>query len=240
MTAITAITAQNTLGVSAVQALPPALVAAQIAAVFADPGVDAVKIGMLADAGIIAAVADCLFAVPRVPVVLDPVMIAKSGDLLLEADAVDLLQRLFPLTTLLTPNLPEAERLAGSPARTAAARESLARRLGERCAAVLLKGGHAEGKRSSTSSGMGPACTPSFIPGSPAEPPTARVAPCRRPSRRGSGAARAWSLRSPAPSTGCTRRSPARYRSAPAVGPVDPFWQQRRRGIPGEGGGCLA
>ena len=163
MTAITAITAQNTLGVSAVQALPPALVAAQIDAVFADPGVDAVKIGMLAETGIIDAVAACLVAAPaaaaspssalradrrppRPPVVLDPVMIAKSGNALLDADAVDHLQRLFPLATLLTPNLPEAERLDGaSAASTPAARERLVRRLGERCAAVLLKGGHAEG-----------------------------------------------------------------------------------------------
>lgn len=155
MTAITAITAQNTLGVTAVQALPAGLVAAQIDAVFADPGVDAVKIGMLAQTATIDAVASCLRAASasaaaaggaRPPVVLDPVMIAKSGDSLLDADAVDHLQRLFPLATLLTPNLPEAERLDGSVAAgTKAARERLVERLGERCAAVLLKGGHAEG-----------------------------------------------------------------------------------------------
>ncbi len=149
MTAITAITAQNTLGVTAVQALPPALVAEQIDAVFADPGVDAVKIGMLADGAIIAAVALCLAAArgsaADLPVVLDPVMIAKGGAALLDAEAVDLLQRLFPLATLMTPNLPEAERLDGRAAATPEARERLVRRLGERCAAVLLKGGHAEG-----------------------------------------------------------------------------------------------
>ncbi|MEO8197841.1 MAG: bifunctional hydroxymethylpyrimidine kinase/phosphomethylpyrimidine kinase [Thermoanaerobaculia bacterium] len=149
MTAITAITAQNTLGVTAVQSQPPALVAAQIDAVFADPGVDAVKIGMLADGVIIAAVAGCLAAAlgsaARLPIVLDPVMIAKSGDPLLDADAVDHLQRLFPLATLITPNLPEAERLDGRAAATPEARERLVRRLGERCGAVLLKGGHAEG-----------------------------------------------------------------------------------------------
>ena len=165
MTAITAVTAQNTLGVTAVQALPPALVAAQIEAVFADPGVDAVKIGMLAEVGIIAAVADSLrrsIAGRSLPIVLDPVMIAKSGDPLLDADAVDHLQRLFPLATLVTPNLPEAERIgraAGRSTATAMAattamaamaatvegRERLVRRLGDRCAAVLLKGGHAAG-----------------------------------------------------------------------------------------------
>ncbi len=156
MTAITAITAQNTLGVTAVQALQPALVAAQIDAVFADPGVDAVKIGMLAEVGIIAAVAGSLrrFATGQsLPIVLDPVMIAKSGDPLLDADAVDHLQRLFPLVTLVTPNLPEAERIerpagrstAAASASTVEARERLVRRLGDRCAAVLLKGGHAAG-----------------------------------------------------------------------------------------------
>lgn len=162
MTAITAITAQNTLGVTAVQALPPALVAAQIEAVFADPGVDAVKIGMLAEVGIIVAVADSLrrsAAGRSLPIVLDPVMIAKSGDPLLDADAVDHLQRLFPMATLVTPNLPEAERIgraAGRSTATAMAsmaamaatldgRERLVRRLGDRCAAVLLKGGHTAG-----------------------------------------------------------------------------------------------
>jgi hydroxymethylpyrimidine/phosphomethylpyrimidine kinase len=158
MTAITAITAQNTLGVTAVQALQPALVAAQIDAVFADPGVDAVKIGMLAEAGIIAAVAASLIrstAGLRLPIVLDPVMIAKSGDPLLDVDAIEHLQRLFPIATLVTPNLPEAARIEAAAGRstavsagagTVAARERLVRRLGDRCAAVLLKGGHAAGE----------------------------------------------------------------------------------------------
>jgi hydroxymethylpyrimidine/phosphomethylpyrimidine kinase len=145
MTAVTAITAQNTLGVEAVQALPAALVAAQIEAVVRDPGVDAVKIGMLADAGIVAAVAGCLRALEGVPVVLDPVMVAKGGAELLDAEAVDGLRRLASLATLLTPNLPEAERLESHPARTPEARERLLRRLGERCPAVLLKGGHVAG-----------------------------------------------------------------------------------------------
>jgi hydroxymethylpyrimidine kinase/phosphomethylpyrimidine kinase len=146
MTAITAITAQNTLGVTAIQGVPAELVAAQIDAVLADPGVDAVKIGMLADAAVIAAVADRLGAARKsaaaLPIVLDPVMIAKSGDALLADEAVGELARLFPLATLLTPNLPEAERLAGTAAPSLADRERLARRLGERCRAVLLKGGH--------------------------------------------------------------------------------------------------
>jgi len=148
MTAITAITAQNTLGVAAVLALSPAIVGAQIDAVFADPGVDAVKIGMLADSGIVAAVAGSLRAGSaglRLPVVLDPVMIAKSGDPLLDDAAVEELERLFSLATLITPNLPEAVRIDGGEAATPADRERLLRRLGERTAAVLLKGGHADG-----------------------------------------------------------------------------------------------
>ncbi len=146
MSALTAVTAQNTQGVAAVIALPPDFVAAQIDAVYEDLGVDAVKIGMLANAGIAAVVAERLRRHAGPPVVLDPVMIAASGDPLLEADAiVTIRERLLPLAALLTPNLPEAERLAGESARTPAAREELARRLGERCRAVLLKGGHADG-----------------------------------------------------------------------------------------------
>ena len=97
MSAITAITAQNTLEVRAVQVVEPRLVAQQIEAVFDDIGVDAVKIGMLASRRVAEAVADCLDAQPPTPTVLDPVMIAKSGRSLLDPDAVDILrQRLLP------------------------------------------------------------------------------------------------------------------------------------------------
>jgi hydroxymethylpyrimidine/phosphomethylpyrimidine kinase len=162
MSAITAVTAQNTVAVIAVHALPPAIVAAQIDAVFDDLGVDAVKVGMLADAGIVAAVADRLArhgagAGGGAPVVLDPVMVAKSGDALLADDAVAaLVERLLPLATLVTPNLPEAHRLlrevaGGEVAVTAGGGESeetragAARRLAAAGPAVLIKGGHAEG-----------------------------------------------------------------------------------------------
>jgi hydroxymethylpyrimidine/phosphomethylpyrimidine kinase len=151
MSAVTALTAQNTLGVRAVHVAPPELVAAQIDAVFEDLGVDAVKIGMLADAGIVRAVAGRLRVHARgVPIVLDPVMVAKSGAPLLADDAVEALaSELIPLATLVTPNLPELERLAGLPAGSLASSETERRRAAQALAgrgpAVLVKGGHAEG-----------------------------------------------------------------------------------------------
>jgi len=130
MSAITALTAQNTVGVRAVHEVPPEIVAAQIDAVFEDIGTDAVKIGMLASAPIIRAVADRLRFWKPSHVVLDPVMVAKSGDALLRDDAVEaLLEELVPLCEIVTPNLPELARMGG---------EDLARR----ASAVLAKGGH--------------------------------------------------------------------------------------------------
>ena len=145
--AITAVTAQNTRAVTAVETLSPALVAAQIDAVLGDIAVGAVKIGMLGTPEIVDAVADGLAAYEG-PVVLDPVMVAKSGDPLLADDAVEaLLRRLLPRADLLTPNLPEAARLLGvAPAGTPEAMAEQGRALvflGAR--AVLVKGGHAEG-----------------------------------------------------------------------------------------------
>ena len=145
--ALTAITAQNTRRVVAVDMVTPSMVAAQISAVLADIRIDAVKIGMLGRAPVIAAVAGALRGWPG-PLVLDPVMVAKSGDVLLLDDAVAaLIAQLLPRADLLTPNLPEAARLLGTtPARTlddalAQGRALLA--LGPR--AVLMKGGHAAG-----------------------------------------------------------------------------------------------
>jgi hydroxymethylpyrimidine/phosphomethylpyrimidine kinase len=140
MTAIVALTAQNTLGVSAVHELPPEFVRAQLEAVFGDLGVDAAKTGMLFSARLIEVVADVLAAHPG-PLVVDPVMVASSGARLLEEDAVEtLLARLFPLATVVTPNLAEAEALAG---------EGTKRELAERlhalgAPAVLVTGGHGE------------------------------------------------------------------------------------------------
>lgn len=147
MTAITAVTAQNTRTVSAVATLEPEMVAAQIDAVFDDLPVDAVKIGMLATSAIVEVVAACLDRHRPSHVVLDPVMIAKSGDALLAPEACAAVRdTLLPRATLVTPNLPEARELAGDdedrPA-TAAVLEQLASVLASRGPAVLIKGGHA-------------------------------------------------------------------------------------------------
>ncbi|SFG72801.1 hydroxymethylpyrimidine kinase/phosphomethylpyrimidine kinase [Palleronia marisminoris] len=145
--AITAITAQNTRGVFAVEAVSPAMVSAQIAAVLDDIAPQAIKIGMLASAEIIAAVAAALRGYGG-PVVLDPVMVAKSGDPLLaeEAEAA-LIESLLPRADVLTPNLPEAARLLGrDPARTPEEAEAQGRALlGLGAGAVVMKGGHAAG-----------------------------------------------------------------------------------------------
>ncbi|MBB6487849.1 bifunctional hydroxymethylpyrimidine kinase/phosphomethylpyrimidine kinase [Rhizobium lusitanum] len=151
MAALTALTAQNTQGVSGVHPVPPTFVGAQIEAIFADIGVDAVKIGMIANAAIAEVVADILKRHRDVPVVLDPVMIAKGGAALLAADAVDALsRRLLPLAAVVTPNLPEAAALlheAEAKSREDMARQALAlSKLGP--AAVLVKGGHLDGDES--------------------------------------------------------------------------------------------
>jgi len=147
MSAITALTAQNTLGVRGVHLAPAAFVAEQIDAVFDDLAPDAVKVGMLGTAELVETVAAVLARRAGPPVVVDPVMLAASGDPLLEPDAVEAVAaRLLPLATLATPNLPEAERLAGESAPDLEARRALARRLGEMAPAVLLKGGHATGE----------------------------------------------------------------------------------------------
>jgi hydroxymethylpyrimidine/phosphomethylpyrimidine kinase len=138
--AIVALTAQNTVGVTDVLEVPPEFVRAQLEAVFSDIGVDAAKTGMLFSARIIATVADYLDA-HRVPLVVDPVMVASSGARLLQDDAVEaLVRRLFPLATVITPNLMEAEALAGG-----GTRRELAERLHELGAsAVIVTGGHGE------------------------------------------------------------------------------------------------
>lgn len=147
MTAITAITAQNTQGVRAIHGVPPEMLRAQIDAVVEDIGVDAVKIGMLHSPEIVAVVADAVRRHRLPHVVLDPVMVATSGDRLMADDTVGVLVReLFPLAEVITPNLDEAALLlghaiGGPAALDAAARELLA--LG--APAVLLKGGHLAG-----------------------------------------------------------------------------------------------
>ena len=133
MTAITAITAQNTLGVQAVHPVPTDMVIAQIDSVVSDLGVDAVKIGMIGAAETAIAVADRLEAMPGVPVVFDPVMVATSGSVLADAATIAAFARLIRIATVVTPNLPELTALGG---------ENVVREQG---AALLIKGGHAEG-----------------------------------------------------------------------------------------------
>jgi hydroxymethylpyrimidine/phosphomethylpyrimidine kinase len=145
--AITAITAQNTLGVSKVFALSPALVAAQIEAVVTDIGAHALKTGMLANSRIIATVAEKIRHHGLQNLVVDPVMIAKSGDLLLRKDAILALKSsLIPLATVVTPNLPEAEELTGMRVATQVHMREAARRiLAMGARSVIMKGGHRRG-----------------------------------------------------------------------------------------------
>jgi hydroxymethylpyrimidine/phosphomethylpyrimidine kinase len=144
MTAVTAITAQNTKGVDAVEAVSPEMIIAQVGAVAEDIGVAAVKIGMLGTVETVDAVVEALRLVGEAPVVLDPVMIAESGAVLLDEGArAALIERLLPLATVVTPNIPEARALSG--AREHDSQEDLAREvlaLGPH--AVVVTGGHSE------------------------------------------------------------------------------------------------
>lgn len=150
MTAITAVTVQNTKGVAGYEELSPQTVGDQIRAVVTDIGVDAAKTGMLASAAIVEAVADAVAETGVPNLVVDPVFMSKHGHALLAEDAVEALRsRILPLATVVTPNLPEASGLAGFPVRTAddmhkAAEAILA--FGPK--AVLVKGGHVGGDRS--------------------------------------------------------------------------------------------
>jgi hydroxymethylpyrimidine/phosphomethylpyrimidine kinase len=147
-TAITALTAQNTLGVFGVLAIAPEFIRRQIEVVLDDIGADAIKIGMLHDAAVIETVADVLAAhAAGVPLVVDPVMVAKGGTPLIEPGAIEPLKRVLAArAAVLTPNLPEAEILAGHPIQDLAAMQSAADELlGLGCHAVLLKGGHLPG-----------------------------------------------------------------------------------------------
>ena len=141
---ITALTAQSTVGVTGVHVVPAEFVTQQLETLVADIQVDAIKIGMLANAGIIEAVGDFLRRHPQDHVVLDPVMVATSGDRLLDDDAIQAMRDLFPLASLITPNLAEAAALLETrPARTLADMRLQAMALQQLGAArVLIKGGH--------------------------------------------------------------------------------------------------
>jgi hydroxymethylpyrimidine/phosphomethylpyrimidine kinase len=151
MSVVTAVTAQNSLGVQGYWELPPEAVTAQLASVLGDIGADAVKTGMLASAAIVTAVCDGLAALALapapVPVIVDPVAVSKHGDSLLAADAVAAIRdRLLPLATMVTPNLPEAELLSGLPIAGEADMLAAARAIGALGPRwVLVKGGHLPG-----------------------------------------------------------------------------------------------
>ncbi len=147
MSALTAVTSQNTVGVSRAEILPPDLVVSQIRGVVSDIGCAAAKTGMLGDAAVVEAVADAVHDMNIAPLVVDPVMVAKSGDPLLADDAVETLrEKLLPLATVVTPNVPEAERLTGRQIRSVDDLAAAARDIGTLGPkAVIVKGGHLEG-----------------------------------------------------------------------------------------------
>jgi hydroxymethylpyrimidine/phosphomethylpyrimidine kinase len=147
MTAVTALTAQNTRGVHGVVGVDPAFIRQQMAVVLDDLGADAIKTGMLHSVPVIEAVCDEIAARARLPLVADPVMVAKGGHPLLQPDAVATLKaRLLPVASVITPNLPEAEVLVGRPIRDVAGmRDAAAALRGLGVPAVLLKGGHLRG-----------------------------------------------------------------------------------------------
>lgn len=144
MSAITALTAQNTLGVRSIMETSPEFLKDQLDAVFEDIFPDAVKIGMVASAELISVIAERLAYYKAERIVLDPVMVATSGSSLMRNDAADaLLKKLVPLADIVTPNIPEAEVLSGMNIHTEKDMETAARLIGDTCgSAVLLKGGH--------------------------------------------------------------------------------------------------
>lgn len=167
MSVITALTAQNTLGVTGIHAVPVEFVAAQMEAVLSDIGVDAVKIGMLFSPELIRTVAENLQKFAIRTIVLDPVMVAQSGDKLLQDEAIEALkQYLIPLASLITPNLPETSVLLGRDIHTAEAIAAAAVDLAAMgCGNVLIKGGHLEGSDSDDCLYLGPEQRMVILPG---------------------------------------------------------------------------
>jgi hydroxymethylpyrimidine/phosphomethylpyrimidine kinase len=150
MSVITALTAQNTRGVNGIHAVPPAFAVQQIEAVFSDMGADAVKIGMLYSAELIEAVAEALKKQDARKIVLDPVMVAQSGDKLLQDDAIEAIKaHLMPLADVVTPNIPEASILCGRQLKQWSDIESAAETLAQHGShSILIKGGHGDQNKS--------------------------------------------------------------------------------------------
>lgn len=146
-TAITAVTAQNTLGVSGIHSIPIEFVKAQIRAVMDDLKPSAIKIGMVHSKELTIGIAEVLAIYPNVPIIFDPVMVSSSGDRLIEGDTIEtLIEHLFPIATLVTPNLEEAGLLAGMEIKTIGDMKEAALRIMQYgCNALLIKGGHLKG-----------------------------------------------------------------------------------------------
>ena len=145
--AITAVTVQNTLGVKDVFAIPAEVVKAQIEAVLNDLPIEAIKIGMVTDGNIIKMLTELLPQYPNIPVVFDPVLVSSNGYPLVEPKTLDIIrQALIPCCTLVTPNIPETEKLSGQTVTTLADMETAGRLIMQTgCKAVLIKGGHLSG-----------------------------------------------------------------------------------------------
>jgi hypothetical protein len=208
MTAITAITAQNTVGVTAVETISPQMIRAQVRAVAQDIGVDAVKIGMLGTSATIEAVARALDELPEAtPIVLDPVMVSESGSELLEPDARGaLVELLLPRVLVVTPNVPEARVLAG--VRSDAAGTAAAPAATDAGPAPTSSRG-ATARWPPTCSSMSNTSWRSTGSGTRARPPTALAAPTHRSSRHGWRGVTARCRRRARPSAGRRRRSRA-------------------------------
>lgn len=144
MTAVTALTAQNTTGVTSILEVPPTFLEQQLDAVFQDIRPDAVKVGMVPSPALAEVICQRLRQYQAVHIVVDPVMVATSGSILSQDSAISQMQKhLFPMATVITPNLPEAELLSGMEIHTSQDMETAAKRIGDRCGcAVLCKGGH--------------------------------------------------------------------------------------------------
>jgi hydroxymethylpyrimidine/phosphomethylpyrimidine kinase len=231
MSVITALTAQNTVGVSAIHPVPPAFVARQLDDVLEDIGADAVKIGMLHNPEVIRTVAVKLRRHQAPNIVLDPVMVAKSGDRLLQDEAVEALkEELLPLVTVITPNLPEAAVLLGRPIEGPEAMERAARdlaRMGP--AAVLLKGGHLEGERCPDLLYVRQEDKTTLFDASRVETKNTHGTGCTLSSAIAAGLARGLGLadavgRAKEYLTGALRRG-SEYRLGRGHGPVHHFWE---------------
>ncbi len=235
---ITALTAQNTTGVKAVHPVPVDFVRQQLDAVLGDIGADVVKIGMLFSSQLVEVVAERLAVYDITKIVLDPVMVATSGDSLLAKDAVDSLQELLlPVATLVTPNLPEAERLLGSKITTAEEMEEAARALCRKgCSGILVKGGHlaAEDRGADDCLWLGEEGRAVWLPSPRVPTKNTHGTGCTLSSAIAASLAKGFSLEQ---SVVAAKKyiagaidSGAIYQLGEGCGPVDHLWQSHKRG----------